>query len=456
MDVFGSSGVRGVAGEELTPTDAVRIAQATGTVLDTDRVAVARDTRYTGELFVDAAASGLASVGCDVDRLGILPTPGLQYYCESAGVPGVMVTASHNPPEFNGIKLIGDSGVELTRETIEQVERELETEPTLASWDETGRSQQLSGTRRRYREQLLAAVDRERISDANLTVALDPGHGAGALTSPSFFADLGCTVKTVNAQPDGQFPGRNPEPVEESLSNLRRLVRATDADLGIAHDGDGDRAIFVDENGEHISGEATFAALVAAELARRDDMGEQTVVSAVNASQRVVDVVDRAGGTLSLTAIGSTYLITRIQELAAAGETVAVAGEGNGGILFPAYRVARDGAYTGARFLELLCERSASDLIAEYDGYHTVRHNLGYRDETERDAMVEAIERTARESDASVTDIDGYRLDYGDGWVLARPSGTEPVVRVYAEARSAERAEELAAWMRERVGAARA
>ena len=455
MDVFGSSGVRGVAGEEFTPSDAVRIAQATGTVLNADRVGVARDTRNTGELFVNAVASGLASVGCDVDRLGVLPTPGLQYYCESAGVPGVMVTASHNPPEFNGIKLVGESGVELSRETLAKVETNLNAEPRLASWDETGRSQRVAGTRNRYREQLLAAVDRERISDANLTVALDPGHGAGALTSPSFFTELGCTVKTVNAQPDGQFPGRNPEPVEESLSDLRRLVRATDADVGIAHDGDGDRAVFVDETGEHISGEAAFAALAAAELKTSGANGEQTVVSAVNASQRLVDVVERAEAELSLTPIGSTYLISRMQTLAAEGKRVVIAGESNGGIIFPTYRVARDGAYTGARLLELLCEKPASELIAEYDGYHAVRHNLGYRDETERNAMVEAIERTARESDANVTDIDGYRLDYGDGWVLARPSGTEPVVRVYAEARSSERAAELAAGMRERIGAVR-
>lgn len=451
MEIFGSSGVRGIVGETLTPGEAVQVAQAAGAVLDADRAAVARDTRRTGDMFVDAAASGLASVGCDVDKVGIVPTPALQAYCESEAVPGVMVTASHNPPEFNGIKLVGSDGVELTSDDLDRVETRLHADQSLARWDETGESRRVEGVRRSYREQLLAAVDRERVADADLTVALDPGHGAGALTSPKFLAALGCTVKTVNAQPDGRFPGRNPEPVESALGDLRALVRATDADLGVAHDGDADRAMFVDETGSHIEGAAAFAALAAAELGADD-----TLVSAVNVSQRLVDVADRVGASVELTPIGSTYIITAIRELAAAGETVPVAGESNGGILFPGYRLARDGAYTAARFLELVAERPASEAVAPYDDYHNVRENLTYESEQERAAMVEAVQTEANESEAVVDTTDGYRLDFGDAWVLARPSGTEPVVRVYAEAREESRASALCARVVERVTDARA
>jgi phosphomannomutase/phosphoglucomutase len=451
MEIFGSSGVRGIVGESLTPSEAVQVAQAAGAVLDADRVAVARDTRRTGGLFVDAVASGLASVGCDVDKVGIVPTPALQAYCEPEGVPGVMVTASHNPPEFNGIKLVGSDGVELTSDDLDRVEARLHADRSLADWEETGEPRRVEGVGRAYREQLLAAVDSETVSDADLTVALDPGHGAGALTSPKFLAALGCTVKTVNAQPDGRFPGRNPEPVESALGELRALVRATDADLGIAHDGDADRAMFVDETGSHIEGAAALAALAAAELGPED-----TFVSAVNVSQRLVDVADRVGAKVELTPIGSTYIITAIRELAAAGETVPVAGESNGGIFFPGYRLARDGAYTAARFLELVAERPASEVVAPYDDYHNVRENLTYESESERTAMIEAIEAEAGESDAAVDTTDGYRLDFGDAWVLARPSGTEPVVRVYAEAREHDRASTLSARMVERVTAARA
>jgi len=448
MHVFGSSGVRGVAGEELTPQDAMQVAQAAGSVwaTDTDRVAVARDTRTTGRTYGNAATAGLTGLGFDVDRLGIVPTPALQAYCEREGVPGLMVTASHNPPAYNGIKLVGRAGVELSRATLDEVERALAEEPVHASWDRMGTDRRVESVRRAYRQDITEAVDRERIADADLTVVVDPGHGAGALVSPELFRELGCTVHTVNAQPDGHFPGRNPEPVAATLGDLRSYVAATDADVGIAHDGDGDRAMFVDEHGDHIDGSAMFAALAAAQLGAGDG-----VVSAVNVSQRLVDVVEDAGASLSLTPIGSTYIVSRIRERQDAGTHVAIAGEGNGGILFPDYRIARDGAYTAARFCELLADRPASELVAPYDDYYNVRRNLHVDDETDRESMLAGIESHATEAAADLDTTDGWRLDYGDGWVLARPSGTEPVVRVYAEARTPERAEELAGHM---VGAA--
>jgi len=442
MNVFGSSGVRGVANEKLTPAFALDVAQAAGTVYEADRVALACDTRLTGGMLADAVASGLTSVGADVDRLGVVPTPGLQAYCDREGIPGVIVTASHNPPAYNGIKLVGDDGVELSRERLQAVERCLDETTALVRWDRTGNSNRVEDARAHYRDQLLAAVDRERIADAELTVAVDPGHGAGALTNPEFFRELGCDVLTVNSQPDGRFPGRNPEPVEEVLDDLRRLVRTTEADVGIAHDGDADRAMFVDETGTHVGGDAALAALAVDCLSEGD-----VVVSAVSASQRLVDVVNEAGARLELTPVGSTYIITAIQEFLGAGERVPVSGEGNGGILFPDYRITRDGAYTAARFLELLCDRTASELIAPYDDYHTVRHDIEYDDEDERAAMIRAIGVAAEAADADVDQTDGYRLDYGDAWVLARPSGTEPVIRVYAEARDHERAVDLAVSM---------
>ncbi|WP_299266546.1 phosphoglucosamine mutase [Halorientalis sp.] len=451
MEIFGSSGVRGVANEYLNPEFVCNIAQAAGSVWDADAVALARDTRTTGEMLGDAAASGLVSVGADVHRLGVLPTPGLQAYCERVGVPGVMITASHNPPQYNGVKLVGADGVELSRGTLERVEDRLLAEDFAAvAWDATGRAERVDDARDRYVDQLLAAVDRDRIASAGLTVALDPGHGAGALTSPRIFRELGCDVVTVNAQPDGHFPGRDPEPVAENLAALGRLVRTADADVGVAHDGDADRAIFFDENGEFVEGDAALAALAAAELGPGD-----TAVSAVNVSQRLVDVVDRAGADLSLTAIGSTNIITRIRDLQADGQSVPVAGEGNGGILFPNYRVTRDGAYTAARFLELLVDRSVSDVVAPYDDYRLLRTDVEYDTDDERRRLLDAVEAVARNADATLDTTDGYRLDYGNSWVLARPSGTEPVIRVYAESQDPPRSATLVERMHEAMIAAR-
>jgi len=440
MELFGSSGIRGVANETVTPGFCLRVGMAVGTVVGGERVAVGRDTRATGGMFANAVVSGLQRVGCDVDRLGVLPTPGVQLYAERESVPAVMITASHNPPEYNGIKLIGADGIELPVAELERVETAItEDRFAHARWDETGNARSIESGRRAYVEEVVGAVDRDRIADAELTVALDPGHGAGALTSPEIFRELGCSVVTVNAQPDSHFPGREPEPVPENLTDLGQLVRAADADIGIAHDGDADRAIFFDERGEYIEGDATFAVLAASVLD-----GDATTVSAVTASQRLVDVADRAGATLERTPVGSTRIISRVRELESDGRSVPVAGEGNGGVLFPNYRLARDGAYTAARFLELLADRPASSVVADVGGYHNVRTTVDYETDAEREALLATVARHAEASAGNLDTTDGYRLDFGDAWVLARESGTEPVVRIYAEAREADRAHDLA------------
>ncbi|AGN01715.1 phosphoglucosamine mutase [Salinarchaeum sp. Harcht-Bsk1] len=439
MDVFGSSGVRGVVNQGMTPAFATQVAQAAGTVWAADRVAIARDTRLSGQMLADAVAAGLASVGTEVERLGVVPTPAAQAHAEREGIPAVLVTASHNPPEFNGLKLVAADGGGLTVETLEAVERTLIEESfETAEWDGIGACRRRTDAAANYVDAVVEAVDAERIAAADLTVAIDPGNGAGCETSPAIFRRLGCDVHTVHAQPDGRFPGRAPEPVPAELGDLSRLVRAADADLGIAHDGDADRAVFVDERGDPIDGDASLAALASAELGQGDAM-----VSAVNVSQRVVDAVEAAGADLDLTPIGATYLSSRVRELQAAGQSVPIAGEGNGGVFFPPYRLARDGAYGAARFLELVAERPASEIVAPYDDYHFVQANLEYEEEADRDRMIAAATAWAKGQDGTLDTTDGYRVDYGDAWVLMRESGTEPLVRAYAEARDRDRAESL-------------
>lgn len=445
MQLFGSSGIRGVANREVTPEFCLRVAMAVGTVLDAKRVALGRDTRATGAMLADAAASGFVSVGRTVDRVGVVPTPALQSYAEDEGVPALMITASHNPPSDNGIKLIGSDGIELPVDRLERIEAavtadEFDRQP----WNEIGETRRVEGVRRRYIAEITDSVASDRIAGADLTVALDPGHGAGALTSPDLFRELGCEVVTVNAQPDGRFPGRDPEPVPENLDDLGRLVRASDADVGIAHDGDADRAIFFDENGDYIEGDASLAALAAAAL----DVNDSTV-SAVTVSQRLVDVANDANATLELTPVGSTRIIEQVRALQHDGHSVPIAGEGNGGVLFPGHRLARDGAYTAARFLELLAENPASEVIAAVGGYHNRRTAVSYDGEAEREKLLDAAATYAEDSSGDLATTDGYRLDFGDSWVLVRESGTEPKVRIYAEAREDDRADRLVGEVRE-------
>ena len=453
MELFGSSGIRGVALRYLTPELVLNIAKAAGTTWDADRVAVARDTRTTGELFANATASGLAAVGCDVDRLGVVPTPAVGYYCESTGIPCVLVTASHNPPEFNGVKLVGDDGVELSVDVLERIERRvLDDDYDHTDWRGAGTTTRVEGVVDDYADQLIDAVDRESIADAGLTVAVDPGHGAASVSSPRIYRELGCDVLTVNATPDGHFPGRDSEPVPENLTALSRLVATSDADVGIAHDGDADRAVFVDETGSVVDGDTSFAALADDALKPGD-----AVVSAVNVSQRLVDVCADNDADLELTPIGATNIITRTRELYEENVHVPIAGEGNGGVFFPPYRLSRDGAYIGAKFLELLAasDEPVSDVVAPYADYHFVRVNVEYDDADEREEMLSAARAYVETSAATPNTTDGYRLDYGDAWVLVRPSGTEPKIRVYAESADADRAERLAEEMRQAVESGR-
>jgi phosphomannomutase/phosphoglucomutase len=343
------------------------------------------------------------------------------------------ITVSYNLLADNCTKPWQPLGQALDGALQDEIEARIEADDSdLRPWDGLGERVHRDG-RERHVAALAEAVD---LADP-LSVVVDVGNGPGGVTADAL-QRLGCEVETLNAQPDGRFPGRDPEPVAERLGDLRRLVEAEEADLGFAHDGDADRAMFVDETGASLNGDAVLAALVAAHV----DAGD-TVVSAANASQRLIDVAEAAGADLSLTRIGSTYIITRVRELLADGESVPVAGEGNGGVIFPDYRIARDGAYTAARFLELVAERPASEVVDAYDDYHNARESLPYESDADREAMLGAIADTARGAVADLDRTVGYRLPYGDGWVLARESGTEPVIRIYAEAHTEDRAREL-------------
>lgn len=433
MELFGSSGVRGIVGASMGPELVVTIAKAAGTVWDADRAVLGRDTRPSGQMLAAAAASGLASVGVDVVDVGVTPTPNVVRLAEAWAIPGLIITASHNPARFNGVKLVGAAGRELSVDALERVEACIDHDTARPADHATvGQITTRTGVNEAYIAAVRQAVDAEAIAAAELHVVIDPGDGAGSLTTPQLFRSLGCEVTTVNATTDGTFPARPPEPVPQHLTLLQETVRAADADLGIAHDGDADRAVFVDETGHPIAGEASLAALAAAEL----DAGA-TMVAAIDSSQRLVDVVEEAGARLELTPIGASHLITAIERLQAAGAAIPIAGEGNGGVFFPPYRVVRDGAYTAARFAALLAETSASAVVAPHQGYHTARANITVGDDRERARIQARADRYLRRRGGAITDIDGTRVDLDEGWILVRPSGTEPLVRIVAEAASA-------------------
>jgi phosphomannomutase/phosphoglucomutase len=433
--LFGTNGVRGVANEELTVEIVTRLAAAIGSYLGGEMV-VSRDGRTTSPMFRDAAISGLLSVGCDVHDAGMLTTPALQYAVKHNGLDGgLMITASHNPPEFNGVKVIASNGVEVSREQEAEIEDLFfGGGPEPSPWDGIGTIRTLQALEP-YNEAVRSHVDVEAIREAKLKIAIDPGNGTAALTAPEIARDLGCNVYTVNVDVNGRFPGRDSEPRPDNLDGLKRLVRASGADLGIAFDGDGDRSMFVDEKGEIQWGDRSVALLAKDFVAKNP--GEK-VVSAVNSSKVLDDVVTAAGGSVVRTRVGSVVISHTMVD-----QGIMFGGEENGGIMYGPHLQVRDGSMAMALMLEIMAKagRPLSELFAEMPRYHQLKDRVPCPEELKEKAL-EALRGSVDAPE--VETIDGVKLGYEDGsWILFRPSGTEPVFRIYAEAGSPERVAEL-------------
>ena len=436
--LFGTNGIRGVVGRDMTADLAVRVGHAVGTHFGSGTVALARDPRLSGPMLARAVAAGLMASGLEVVDLGMVPTPCAQFYVHShPGLKGgIVITASHNPREFNGIKALDGQGMEMAREEEEAIESVyFEERYQAADWSSVGDLRSDAGAVDQYLRAILSRVDGEAIRRRKLTVVADPANGAGCVTTPYLLRALGCRVLTLNAQPDGAFPGRLPEPTVEHLGDLLRMVVEAKADLGVAHDGDADRAIFVDDRGSFLYGDKSLALLARRELAAHGGL----VVTPVSTSSVLEDVVREAGGRLVRTRVGSPIVArTMLAEGAAFG------GEENGGIIFPAHQFCRDGGMTVAKMLELLAAegRSLSALAGALPQYSLQKGSVEVPVE-KRAATLEALLSLVR--DREVETIDGVKIHAPDGWVLVRPSGTEPLFRVYAEAKTPERARALAA-----------
>jgi len=418
----------------MTPELALGIGRAAGTLYN-GAIAVGRDTRTSSDLLANSMISALACTGRAVVDVGILPTPALQYHVKTRKLGGgVMITASHNPPEFNGIKCIDSLGMEASVEDEEAIEAiYFEKRHEITTWEHIGHIQQVRDAVPRYVESILAKVDKDAILKRKPKVALDCGNGAACFTSPYLTTRLGCSLVTLNAQPDGHFPGRLPEPTAANVSGLMRVVKETGADIGIAHDGDADRAIFVDEKGQYIFGDKSLALLAGEELAGKGGV----VVTPISSSSCIEDVVKMHGGEVHYTRVGSPIVARKMYELGAT-----FGGEENGGMIFPGHQFCRDGGMALAKMLELLAHHHEplSELIAQLPQYQLFKTSIPYPAGL-RDQIMEGV--AARASDAKVIAIDGVKILHDDGWILVRPSGTEPIFRVYAESKSKTRAEEL-------------
>ncbi|ELZ07842.1 phosphoglucosamine mutase [Natrialba aegyptia] len=425
--MFGTSGIRGTVGDEVTADLALAVGRAVASE-GYDSVVLGRDVRESGTMLVDAVAAGLRECGTDVIEVGIEATPTVaRSIAHLDADAGIVVTASHNPETDNGLKLWTPSGKAFGPEQRNAIERRIrEDDYELGAWDELG-------TRRRYED--AAAFHADAIADAvdiegSPTVIVDVGNGTGGITA-AVLDDLGCTVETLNGQPDGSFPARPSEPNADTLETLATVVEHTDADLGIGHDGDADRMMAVDETGTFVPKDALLAVFA------REAAGEGDRVAApVDTSLAVDDALTAVGASLTRTQVGDVYVAERATEA-----DVSFGGEPSGAWIWPAETLCPDGPLAACKLVAFVASRGPlSELAGEIEQYPIRRTSIEVTDKT---AVMNAVRERVTASYDEVDTLDGVRVETDDGWFLIRASGTEPLVRITAEARAAAAAERV-------------
>ncbi len=435
------SGVRGRVGEALTPEIIAKFAAGFGAWAMSRangrkaRIVVGRDSRVSGPMFQPVVHAALQSVGCDVIDVGMVPTPTVQLAVEHHHADGgLAITASHNPIEWNALKFIGPSGLFLDGEEGKEMRAVVESNFPRATWDKLGVVTQDKDAARRHIDQILALpfLDVDGIRKKEFRVALDCVRGAGGTFMPILLELLGCKLATINMEPDGRFP-RSPEPVAENLGELQKLVQDSHCEIGMAVDPDVDRLALVSDEGVAIGEDYTLA-LAAKEVLRHR---KGVIVTNLSTSRILDDIATEAGTRVIRAPVGEVNVATRMR-----AENAPIGGEGNGGVILSELHLGRDAPVGAALMLQLLLEESKplSKVVAQYPRYIIVKDKLE-RPNAPLDAVYEALKKHF--PDAAVDTQDGLRLTWPDRWVHIRPSGTEPIVRVIAEAPTAEAAEQL-------------
>jgi phosphomannomutase len=431
------SGVRGIVGDGLTPQVVGKFAQAYGSEFGPGRIVVGRDSRTTGEMIKYAVWAGILSTGCDVIDLGIAPTPTTEMITElSEHAGGIIITASHNPKEWNALKLLAPDGLFLNAEQGEKIAtRVRENDFEHAPWDKIGRVIPcVKAIDTHIRAILnLSLIDVQKIRGKRFKVVVDCCHGAGGTILPNLLDELGCQSVYLNLEPNGLFP-RNPEPVPEHLGDLRKGVISHRADLGIAVDPDVDRLALVSEKGEPLGEEYTLA--LATELVLSKKKG-QVVVNA-STSRVIDDIASKYNCPVHRTRVGEIHVATKAREVSAV-----IAGEGNGGVIYPELHLGRDAPAGIGLILQLLAERDrpVSEIHNSLPHYTMIKDKISLPFEADAHGIVAGLRDIHKRDKIDTTD--GLKFLFDDAWVHIRASNTEPIIRVIAEATTRKETERL-------------
>jgi len=438
--IISVSGMRGVVGDNLTSSIAADYGSAFGTFLKNTysgkkgkpSVCIGTDSRPSGRMLNAAVTTGLTAVGIDVIQLGIVTTPGVGVMVSHLGCGGgVVVTASHNPIRYNGIKLLMEPGIAPAAETAEQIKQYfLNKRFTFVDSTEHGRVTSDSRTARIHIGKVLSIVDRKKIAAKKFRVVLDSVNGAGAGVTKKLLGELGCEVHPMNDEPTGLFP-HPPEPTAENLTALSEAVKNKRADIGFGQDPDADRLAVVDENAAYIGEEYTLA------LAAKYIFSKKCGKAATNlsTSRMIDDIATVAGGQVIRTPVGEANVASAMVE-----NNCIIGGEGNGGIIDLRVVAVRDSLVAIVLVLQLMAEtqKSISELVGEIGGYYMTKHKFT-ADKSQAQQILDSAVKLF--TDAKLDTTDGCRFDFNDGWLHLRTSNTEPVMRLVVEANDRQIAE---------------
>lgn len=431
--MVGVSGIRGLVGTTLTPSVVLEFAQAYGTLLEGGRVILGRDSRPSGEMFSSAAAAGLLSAGCEVTEIGVVMTPAAGHaVIEGKYDGGVVITASHNPPGWNGLKFLDERGLAPDPERAKAVAR-IRAEGAFAHRTEGHRAIAHDiEAGERHLEAVLERVEADTQPLQGLHVVLDSVNGAGCQYSPGLLTALGCELTHLNGEPTGEF-AHLPEPIEANLGELCAAVRESGAQVGFAQDPDADRLAIVDEQGRYIGEEYTLVLAAWSMLRRRPG----PVAATLSTSRMIDDVAQRFNVAVHRTPVGEAHVARAMMD-----HGCVVGGEGNGGVVDLRVCPIRDSLTAMSLVLQLMAEtgKTLSALVSEIPRYASIKQKF----ECSREKIDQAVERVIKAfGDEQLNTSDGVRIDFADGWVHLRASNTEPIVRILCEAEEASKAEGL-------------
>lgn len=442
------SGIRGTiggkTGDNLTPLDTVKFAAAYGTWLKNNstnknlKVAVGRDARISGKMIQELTMNTLTGLGIDVIDLGLSTTPTVEVAVPLEDADGgIILTASHNPKQWNALKLLNSKGEFLDGEAGAKILEIAESENfDFAEVDDLGKITVIDDYIDRHIEEVLKLklVDADKVSSAKFKVAVDAVNSTGGIAIPALLKRMDVEVIELYCEPNGHFP-HNPEPLKEHLTDICELMKKEKADLGIVVDPDVDRLAFIDENGEMFGEEYTLVACADYVLSKTPG----NTVSNLSSSRALKDITEKHDGEYNASAVGEVNVVQLMKD----SEAI-IGGEGNGGIIYPEAHYGRDSLVGTALFLTYLAEKkeSVSAIRASYPSYYMSKNKIQLTPDLDVDGVLKAVEK--RHASEEISTVDGVKIDFPENWVHLRKSNTEPIIRIYTEAKSQQEADELA------------